>query len=98
MTDTTKTKAAPSHGTASTPQANSNSTEAQRKRLMDYLRAYGSIDTITARRELDILGVAQRIIELRRKYRIDTVRTKQPTECGKLHTVAKYVWLGEVQS
>ena len=76
----------------------SNSTEAQRKRLLDYLKAYGSIDTITARRELDILMPAARLHELRHRFghRIDTVRTKQPTDCGKLHTVAKYVLLGEV--
>ncbi len=78
----------------------SNSAQDQRKRLLDYLRTHGSIDTITARRELDILMPAARLHELRHKFghRIDTVRTKQPTECGKLHTVAKYVLLGEVQS
>lgn len=76
----------------------SNSSEAQRQRLLAWLRTHGRIDTITARRDLDILGVAQRIIELRRKHRIDTVWTKQPTDCGKLHRVALYVLcpVGEV--
>lgn len=97
--DTTKNKAAPRTGTASkTPQSNSNSAHDQRKRLLDYLLTHGSIDTITARRELDILGVAQRIIELRKKYRIDTVWTEQQTDCGKLHRVGLYVLNGEVQS
>lgn len=76
--------------------ADSTSTEAQRKRLIDWLRTYGQIDTLTARRELDILGVAQRIIELRKRYRIDTVWTKQPTDCGALHRVGLYVLIGEV--
>ena len=78
----------------------SNSAQDQRKRLLDYLRTYGAVDTITARRELDILMPAARLHELRHRFghHIDTVRTKQPTECGKLHTVAKYVLLGEVQS
>ncbi len=47
---------------------------------------------IEARRDLDILSPAARVLELRRKgYRIDTVWIKQPTDCGKLHRVAKYV-------
>lgn len=70
---------------------NYNSAEAQRQRLIDWLRVYGMIDTITARRELDILGVAQRIIELRKRYRIDTVWTEKATDCGQLHRVALYV-------
>ena len=76
---------------------NSNSAQDQRKRLLDYLRTHGSIDTITARRELDIMMPAARVHELRHRFgqRIDTVRTKQPTECGRLHTVAQYVFNGE---
>ena len=98
--DTTNNKGAPSNGTPSTPRSNSNSAQDQRKRLLDYLRTRGSIDTITARRELDILCPAARVLELRHKYghRIDTVKIMQPTDCGKLHTVAKYVLLAEVQS
>lgn len=99
MGNTTNDKGAPVHGTPSkTPRGNSNSTAAQRKRLIDWLHIHGSIDTITARRELDILMPGARIHELRHKlgHRIDTVRTKQPTECGKLHTVAKYVLIGGV--
>lgn len=80
-------------------QTDSNSAQDQRKRLLDYLISRGSIDTITARRELDILCPAARVLELRHRFghSIDTVRTKQPTDCGKLHTVALYV-LAEVQS
>lgn len=82
-------------GAAGTTRPDSNSSAAQRQRLLEWLRLHGSIDTITARRELDILGVAQRIIELRKKYRIDTVPIKQPTDCGKLHRVALYVLKSE---
>ena len=75
------------------PASNPNSAQDQRKRLLDYLRAYGSIDTITARRELDIMMPGARVHELRHRFghAIDTVRIKQPTECGKLHSVALYV-------
>ena len=98
MDDTTNNKGAPSTGTPSTPRSNSNSAQDQRKRLIDWLLTHGSIDTITARRELDILCPAARVLELRHRFghNIDTVRTKQPTDCGKLHTVALYV-LAEVQ-
>ena len=100
MDNTTNNEAAPGNGTASTPRSHSNSAQDQRKRLIDWLITHGSIDTITARRELDILCPAARVLELRHRFghSIDTVRTKQPTECGKLHTVAKYVLLAEVQS
>ncbi len=100
MDDTTQTKGAPATERPQTPRSNSNSAQDQRKRLIDWLMTYGSIDTITARRELDILCPAARVLELRHRFghSIDTVRTKQPTECGKLHTVAKYVLLAEVQS
>lgn len=75
------------------PRAHSNSSEAQRQRLLAWLKKNGRIDTITARRELDILGVAPRIYELRHKFghAIDMVWTRKPTDGGKLHRVALYV-------
>lgn len=79
-------------GEGKKPREHSNSASAQRQRLLAWLRAHGMIDTITARRELDILGVAPRILELRRTHQIDTVWTQQPTDCGKLHRVALYVF------
>lgn len=89
--NTTNNKGAPLNGTPSkTPRGNSNSADAQRQRLLDRLKV-APVDTVTARRDLDILGVAQRIIELRRFHRIDTVWTKQQTDCGKVHRVALYV-------
>jgi hypothetical protein len=97
--DTTNDKGAPRSGTPSkTPPNNSNSAHDQRKLLIDWLIEHGSIDTITARRELDILMPGARIHELRHKHghAIDTVTIIQASECGKLHPVAKYVlkdWL-----
>ncbi|QKV58374.1 MAG: helix-turn-helix domain-containing protein [Dechloromonas sp.] len=68
------------------------SAEAQRKRLIDALRC-GPVTTIEARRNLDILMPAARVHELKHRHGFDiqTVRVRQETECGKLHSVAKYV-------
>lgn len=73
----------------------SSSAHHQRQRLLAWLRAYGSIDTLTARRELDILGVAPRIFELRHRYgqQIDKIWVDRPSDCGQLHRVALYVLL-----
>ncbi len=93
--DTTNEKSAPSQGTPSnTPRPNFNSCAAQRQRLLEALR-HGMVSTITARRDLDILSPAARIIELRKHHRIDTVRVNQPTDCGKLHCVALYALISE---
>lgn len=68
------------------------SAEAQRKRLIDALRC-GPITTIVARRNLDILMPAARIHELKHRHGLDiqTIRVRQETDCGKLHSVAQYV-------
>lgn len=70
-----------------------NSAEAQRFRLMAWLNDKSSITTIEARRELDILMPAARVHELRHTYgkNITTIWTHQPTACGKIHRVARYV-------
>lgn len=91
----TNEKSAPPNGTPSnTPRPNFNSCAAQRQRLLEALR-HGMVSTITARRDLDILSPAARIIELRKHYQIDMVWIKQPTDCGKLHRVALYVLKSE---
>ena len=73
-----------------------NSASAQRARLLERLQLM-PVDTITARRELDILMPAARICELgKRGKQIDTVRVMRPTDEGKLHSVAMYVLQGEV--
>ena len=68
------------------------SAEAQRKRLIDALHC-GPITTIEARRNLDILMPAARIHELKHLHGFDiqTVRVRQETDSGKLHSIAKYV-------
>lgn len=92
--DTTNDKGASSQGTPSkTPRANSNSSAAQRQRLLEWLRLHGSISTIDSRDVLDIMMPAARVHELRHRYgyQIDMVWITQPTDCGKLHRVALYV-------
>lgn len=81
-------------------QENSNtyfadlSAEAQRARLLDALRC-GPVTTIEARRNLDILMPAARVHELKHRhgYKIQTIRIRQETDSGKLHSVARYVLL-----
>lgn len=51
------------------------------------------VDTLTARRDLDILCPAARVLELRRcGYRIETTWVKRRTDCGREHRVALYVF------
>jgi len=80
-------------GEGKTPHAHFNSAEAQRQRLMDWLRVHRMIDTLAARRDLDILAPAARVHELRHRYghRIDLVWVKRSTDSGKFHRVALYV-------
>lgn len=68
-----------------------NSAHAQRQRLLERLKV-SPIDTITARRELDVMHPSARIMELKKRgQRIDTVWVDRPTDCGKVHRVALYV-------
>lgn len=67
------------------------STQSQQTRLLAALRNH-SISTIEARRHLDVLHPAMRILELRRKgHDIRTVWTTQVTDAGVTHRVARYV-------
>ncbi len=53
--------------------------------------------TLDARRDLDVLHPAMRILELRQLgYDIRTVWVQQPTACGKLHRVGKYLLAPQV--
>ena len=70
---------------------------AQRARLLDALRI-APITTIEARRNLDILHPAMRVLELRTQgYGIHTVWTHQETDAGIQHRIARYVLQAEVQ-
>ncbi len=68
------------------------SAAAQRSRLLDALRC-GPVTTIEARRNLDILMPAARVHELIHKHgqKIQSLRIKQETDSGKLHSIAQYV-------
>lgn len=73
---------------------NQHCIEAQRLRLLKRLQEK-SCTTIEARHELDILGVAPRIFELRHNhgYNIQTFWTTAPNPGGRNHRVAQYVLL-----
>jgi|GEM_PF-256182 len=65
--------------------------QTQRERIHAALKL-GPLSTIQARRFLDSMHPAQRVKELREKgIEIDTVWTREPTECGRLHRMARYV-------
>lgn len=67
------------------------SAAAQRLRLLDALRI-APVSTLEARRNLDILMPAARVRELRLLgHVIKTYWSKEATECGRLHRVARYV-------
>lgn len=69
------------------------SAAAQRARLLDALRI-GSVSTIEARRHLEVLHPAMRVLELRAAgHNIHTAWDTQAGECGVKHRVARYVLL-----
>lgn len=69
-----------------------NSAQNQRERLVVALDEFGALTTIEARKHLDILSPAPRVMELRRNgKRIKTHWVKQATDCGRLHRVGLYV-------
>lgn len=71
---------------------NNISTEAQRQRLLAYLKEKGSATTIFIRKELNILAPAPRVFELRKKgYPIETHWLEDITYEGHKHRVANYI-------
>jgi hypothetical protein len=70
----------------------SNSSEAQRARLLAHLKQFGSATTIELRRDLDVMMPAARVHELRHHFghNITMARVYQPTDGGKMHRVARY--------
>lgn len=92
--ETTNNNGIPSANTTSTLQNNASNTYAQRKRLLERLQV-SPLDTLQARIELDILHPAARIMELRKRYRIDSVWVTRRTGEGKPHRVARYELHGE---
>ena len=68
-----------------------NTALAQRKRILNYLHAQ-PLDTLTARKELDVMHPAARVMELRKQgVEIKTIRINRSSDYGKIHTVACYV-------
>lgn len=68
-----------------------NTAIAQRKRILEYPHIQ-PLDTLTARKELDVMHPAARVMELRKQgVGIKTVKIDRPSDCGKIHTVACYV-------
>jgi len=68
-----------------------NSVAAQRKRILDFLHTH-PLDTLTARKELDVMHPAARVMELRKSgFGIKTLKIDRPSDCGKIHRVACYV-------
>ena len=79
-------------------ESTNNTRHNQRLRLLDYLKTHGTITTLQARSELDILAPAARIFELRHNfgYRINKVDIADYTEAKRKHTgIAKYVLVSE---
>lgn len=74
-------------------QLDNNTNQSQRQRLLDWLRSEGTITTIQAREELNIMMPAARIYELRLKdgFNIKTVWTTETTDKGYPHRVARYI-------
>ena len=71
----------------------SNSVAEQPQRLIERLQ-HRSVSTLEARRHLDVLHPAARVQELReRGLNIVTHWSKEPSDCGELHRVARYVLL-----
>lgn len=71
-----------------------NSLTAQRRRILDFLRIH-PLDTLTARKELDVMHPAGRVMELRKQgIGIITTKIKRRSDCGKFHRVACYVLAG----
>ncbi len=59
--------------------------ETQRRRLITYLVEHGSISTIEARRALDIMSPASRVMELRRQGHAIVRRYDAQHGCGRYH-------------
>lgn len=75
-----------------------NSAHAQRTRLLQALRR-APVSTIAARRELDILSPAPRIMELRQRgFDIETFWQHEATDCGRTHRIGLYVLTGEANA
>lgn len=78
-------------GTHNAPDSPPNGAAAQRQCILAALRR-GPLTTLRARRELDVLRPAARVQELREAgHSIVTHWADEPSDCGRLHRVARYI-------
>ncbi len=70
-----------------------NSSAAQRRRIAEHLLVFGSLDTETARRALDVYCPPARVMELRRMgWQISTVMVDVETPAyGRVHRIGRYL-------
>ncbi|WP_322104836.1 helix-turn-helix domain-containing protein [Paraburkholderia sp. J41] len=72
-----------------------NTAAHQRARLLEAMKMRGGVTTLEAVRFLDIVDPRPRIVELRKEgYRIATLWSRQPSECGRMHRVGYYTQFG----
>jgi glucose-6-phosphate-specific signal transduction histidine kinase len=92
----TNKEAALESAAQSIQRVNSNSAEAQRDRILSFLRRGHGMSTIDARHLLDVLHPAARVMELRDfGFEIQTVWKRQETPEGGSHRVALYYLMSE---
>ncbi len=73
-----------------------NSAAAQRWRILQWLRQVGTLTTLEARRELDVLHPAARVMELRNAgFNIETTWGYDHNGDGRPHRVARYAMLAK---
>lgn len=73
-----------------------NDAGTQSNRLLEAMQSLGGISTIEANRYLDILHPPARKLNLIEAGHIVTlVWTYEPSSCGKIHRVGKYVYGGK---
>ncbi|SEG15267.1 helix-turn-helix domain-containing protein [Nitrosomonas ureae] len=71
-----------------------NTAKAQRMRILAYLHTK-PLDTLAARKELDVMHPAARVMELRKRgIGINTIWIDRESDCGKIHRIACYVLVG----
>jgi hypothetical protein len=75
-----------------------NDAETQANRALDAFLLFGSLTTQDLRQDLDIMHPAGRVKELReRDFDIRTFWESYPTTFGKMHRMARYVYLGKLE-
>jgi len=72
-----------------------NDAQTQANRALEAFQVLTSLTTQDLRQDLDIMHPAGRVKELReRGYDIRTYWDNYPTACGKMHRMARYVFMG----